>query len=210
MYTRVKICGFTQADDVALAVSAGVNAIGVIAYEPSPRCAQIEQAAKIRAVVPPFVSLVLVTVNMDVQQHREWIQALQPDCLQFHGAESEQDCLSFDRPYIKSLRMRDDIDLDSSIARYPAAGAVLLDTYVSGTVGGTGEMFDWTRAANFVGKPIILAGGLDAGNVAKAIKIASPYAVDISSSLEAEPGKKDHGKILEFMSRVCDTNCAKV
>ncbi len=210
MQTRVKMCGFTQADDVAFAVRAGVNAIGVIAYEPSPRCAQMEQAAKIRAVVPPFVSLVLVTVDMDAKQHRKWIQALQPDCLQFHGRESEQDCLSFALPYIKSLRMRDDIDLDANITAYRSAGAILLDTYVSGTVGGTGEMFDWTRAANFDDKPIILAGGLDSGNVSNAIEIAKPYAVDISSSLEKEPGKKDHRKVLEFMSRVCDTNCTNV
>ena len=205
MQTRVKMCGFTEVGDVSYAVRAGVNAIGVIAYEPSPRCVLLSNAAQIRAVVPPLVSLVLVTVDMEVEDHLQWVKMLKPDILQFHGNEPENHCLSFGLPYIKTIRMRDGIDLNAHVNQYPSADAFLLDTYVKGVVGGTGEKFDWAKATAIEHKPVFLAGGLDASNVKTAIQMARPYAVDISSNLEEKPGKKDFKKISEFMQKVYET-----
>lgn len=202
MRTRVKICGITRVEDARVAVAAGADALGVVYYPPSVRSAAIDDAAAIRASVPPFVSLVLVTVDLDEDTHRRWIEALRPDLLQFHGSESPDLCRRFGRPYIKSLRMRDDVDLDREEERYQDAGALLLDSYVPGVVGGTGQRFDWRRARRGPGLPVILAGGLDPGSVAGAIAQARPYAVDVSSALEASGGIKDHGRVHEFLAAV--------
>ncbi len=206
--TRVKICGITSADDARLAVAAGADALGVVFFEPSPRSARLEDAAAIRAAVPPFVSLVLVTVDLEAPVHRRWIDALRPDVLQFHGDESPAWCEGFSLPYIKSLRMRDDVDIDAFQAAHADARAVLLDTFVPGVVGGTGRRFDWRRAATRRGTRVILAGGLDALTVADAIEQARPYAVDVSSSLEASPGVKDPLAIEAFMRAVRDADDA--
>lgn len=200
--TRVKICGLTSADDARLAVDAGADALGVVYYEPSPRCARLDAAADIRAVVPAFVSLVLVTVDLDVSVHQRWIKALRPDILQFHGDETPAWCEQFGMPYIKSLRMRDGVDIDAFQADYAGACALLLDTFVPGIVGGTGRRFDWRRAAACRDMPVILAGGLDATTVATAVEQARPYAVDVSSSLESAPGTKDPLAIESFMRAI--------
>ncbi len=202
MRTRVKICGITRPEDAALAVSAGADAVGVIAFEPSPRCASLERAAEIRAAVPALVSLVLVTVDLDAAAHHRWIERLAPDLLQFHGSEDAALCDGFGLPYIKSLRMRDGIDADAYAARYPRARALLMDTYVPGVAGGTGASFDWRRARRAAGAPVILAGGLDPGNVGAAIETASPFAVDVSSSLESSPGVKCPRLVTEFLEAV--------
>lgn len=200
--TRVKICGVTRAEDARAAVAAGADAVGVVAYDPSPRTARIENARAIRDSVPAFVSLVLVTVDLDEARHRQWIEALAPDLLQFHGSEAPVLCDGFGLPYIKSLRMRDDVDIEAFEERYARARAVLLDTFVPGVVGGTGRRFDWRLAARCRKLPVVLAGGLEARAVAQALREASPYALDVSSSLEVRPGVKDHRLIAEFMQAV--------
>lgn len=200
--TRVKICGITRADDARAAVDAGADAVGVVFYEPSPRCARLAEAAAIRAAVPPFVSLVLVTVDLEEAAHRRWIDALAPDLLQFHGAEAPAWCERFALPYVKSLRMRGDVDVDAFEASHARARALLLDTFVPGVVGGTGRRFDWARAAARRRLPVILAGGLDVDTVAQAIAQVRPFAVDVSSSLESSPGIKDHGTLRTFMRAV--------
>ncbi len=207
--TRVKICGITRAEDARAAVAAGADAIGVVYYEPSPRCAAITDAAAIRAAVPPFVSLVLVTVDLEEMTHRRWIDALRPDLLQFHGAEPSAACERMSLPYIKSLRMRDDSDVHAFAKTHPEARALLLDTFVPGVVGGTGRRFDWRRAGAFSERPVILAGGLDAVSVHEAIRQARPYALDVSSSLEASPGVKDPVLVTEFMQAVRVADAAR-
>lgn len=202
MRTRVKICGITCAEDAREAVAVGADAIGVVYYPPSPRCASLADAAAIRASVPAFVSLVLVTVDLDPASHRQWIEALEPDLLQFHGDEPVPLCEEFALPYIKSLRMREGIDMASFESRYQSARAVLLDTFIAGTVGGTGRRFDWTRARQCRRLPVILAGGLDTATVNDALREAAPYALDVSSSLESRPGRKDHAAMAAFMEAV--------
>ncbi|GJL81993.1 MAG: N-(5'-phosphoribosyl)anthranilate isomerase [marine bacterium B5-7] len=200
--TRVKICGTTRPEDAAAAVDAGADAVGVIFFEPSPRCAHIDAAAAIREQIPAFVSLVLVTVDLDIERHHQWIDALRPDVLQFQGSESPALCEQFGLPYIKALRMRDDVDIASFESRYRSARALHLETYVEGLVGGTGQSFDWHRARLCKTLPVILAGGLDSATVSEAIAAARPFAVDVSSSLESQPGIKDHYAIHEFMNAV--------
>jgi phosphoribosylanthranilate isomerase len=200
--TRVKICGITNPRDARAAVAVGADALGVVYFPPSPRCAALDRAAAIRESVPAFVSLVLVTVDLDRVLHQEWIDTLKPDMLQFHGGEGVALCEEFALPYIKSLRMRDDVDVESFAKRYPSARALLLDTFVPGVVGGTGKRFDWHRARECGRLPVILAGGLDSGTVADAIRDAAPYALDVSSSLESRPGRKDHSAMACFMNAV--------
>ncbi|MCZ7599101.1 MAG: phosphoribosylanthranilate isomerase [Gammaproteobacteria bacterium] len=209
MRTRVKICGITGPADARTAVAAGADAVGVVVYEPSPRTASIDQAPAIRDAVPAFVSLVLVTVDLEGRFHRRWIEALAPDLLQFHGSESPELCAQFGLPYIKSLRIRDNVDIAGYEARYPQARALLLDTWVPGVAGGTGRRFDWALARRCRTLPVILAGGLDASVVGEAIRQAEPYAVDVSSSLESAPGVKDHRLVHEFMRAVRDADAAR-
>lgn len=204
--TRVKICGITVPEDAGAAVEAGADAVGVVYYEPSPRCASIDEAEAIRSAVPAFVSLVLVTVDLDPGRHREWIAALAPDVLQFHGSEAPALCEQFALPYIKSLRMKDDIDIPACASRHAGARALLLDTYVPGVVGGTGRRFDWGRARQCEGRPVILAGGLDASTVGEAIRVARPFAVDVSTSLESRPGRKNPEALGAFMRAVRDAD----
>ncbi len=208
MRTRVKICGVTGPADARAAVAAGADAVGVVAYEPSPRTARIEDAPAIRDAVPAFVSLVLVTVDLEERLHGRWIEALAPDLLQFHGGEGPELCAQFGLPYIKSLRIRDNMDIAGYEARYPRARALLLDTWVPGIAGGTGRRFDWDLARQCRALPVILAGGLDASVVGEAIRRAKPYAVDVSSSLESAPGVKDHSLVHEFMRAVREADAA--
>lgn len=202
MRTRVKICGVTNAADARAAVDAGADAVGVIVYAPSPRCAAPDSAAAIRAAVPPFVSLVLVTVDLERDEQRRWIARLRPDLLQFHGDEPPGHCAAFGLPYVKSVRVRDGGDAGAAARRYAGAAAVLMDTYVEGVVGGTGRRFDWSLARRAGDKPLILAGGLTIDNVAEAIRVAAPYAVDVNSSLETRPGVKDHASMRAFVAAV--------
>jgi phosphoribosylanthranilate isomerase len=198
----VKICGLTRAADASAAVDAGADAVGVVFYEPSPRSARLDDAPAIRDAVPAFVSLVLVTVDLEPATLRQWIGALEPDILQFHGDEPPALCEQFGLPYIKSVRMRDGVDIANVERRYSGARALLLDTFLPGVVGGTGRSFDWGLARECRAKPAILAGGLDATNVAEAMRQARPFAVDVSSGVESSPGIKDHEAIGQLMNAV--------
>jgi len=202
MRTRVKICGITRPEDAATAVAAGVDAVGVIFYPPSPRSADMNAAAAIRAVVPAFVDLVLVTVDLDLKQHQAWIHALEPDVLQFHGEEAPEYCERFGRPYIKTLRMRKGVDAARYSRSYASARGILMDTFVDGVVGGTGRKFDWSLSSQVKDKPVILAGGIAPDNVGEAISSAHPYAVDVSSSLESSPGVKQTERIWALLNAV--------
>lgn len=204
---RSKICGITRIEDALAAVEAGADAIGLVFYGKSPRAVSIEQAAVILQALPPFVTSVGLFVDMPRDELQQLLQRLPLDLLQFHGDESPADCEGHGRPYIKALRVRPGEDVAAAMAPYAGARGILLDTFVEGVPGGTGASFDWSLVPENAAKPIILAGGLDAGNVATAIRQVRPYAVDVSGGVEANKGIKDAGKIRAFVRAVRDARC---
>lgn len=204
---RSKICGITRVEDALAAVEAGADAIGLVFYGKSPRAVSVEQAAAILRVLPPFVTTVGLFVDMPRDELQQLLQRLPLDLLQFHGDESPADCEGHGRPYIKALRVRPGEDVSAVMAPYTGARGILLDTFVEGVPGGTGASFDWSLVPERAAKPIILAGGLDAGNVAAAIRQVRPYAVDVSGGVEASKGIKDADKIRAFVRAVHDAQC---
>jgi len=199
MRTRTKICGITNVEDALCAVDAGADAIGLVFYDLSPRCVEIEQAAKIQKALPPFVTTVALFVNPELDLVESVIEQVKIDVLQFHGDETPAFCEQFSRPYFKALRMKEGIDLYAECERYDSAQALLLDAYKPGVPGGTGETFDWARIPKDLSKAVILAGGLEPGNVAEAIEQVQPYAVDVSGGVEAKKGFKDAEKVIQFV-----------
>ncbi len=202
MSTRVKICGITVPEDGLEAARLGADAIGMVFYAKSPRAVDAEQAAKIVAALPPFVTTVGLFVNASVEEVSGVLAEVSLDLLQFHGDESPEYCVQFGRPYIKAIRMREGVDLSAELQRYSSGRGLLLDTYTPGVPGGTGESFDWDRVPENLASQIILAGGLTPDNVGEAIKQVRPYAVDVSGGVEASKGKKDAAKVAAFMGEV--------
>lgn len=200
---RIKICGITNLEDALLAARLGAQALGFIFYPLSPRKVDPEVARGIIAQLPPLVMSVGVFVDEEAAKVRELTDRVGLDWLQLHGQESPEYCRSLTRRVIKAWRVKDEASLTSLADYQGAAQAFLLDTYRSGQVGGTGETFNWqlARQAQKYG-PIILAGGLTPENVARAIKIAQPQAVDVASGVEAAPGKKDPQKLRAFFAAV--------
>lgn len=199
MRTRVKICGITRVEDGLAAAQAGADAIGLVFYARSPRCVAIAQARAIVASLPAFVTTVGLFVNAAPGDVRAILDAVPLDLLQFHGEETPEQCRGHGRRYIKALRMRDDVDVAAQARHYHDAAALLLDAYVPDVHGGTGRQFDWSRVPRDAGKPIVLAGGLNPDNVAVAVALAHPYAVDVSGGVESSPGVKDADKIAAFV-----------
>ncbi|MDD1507816.1 phosphoribosylanthranilate isomerase [Pseudomonas sp. CNPSo 3701] len=199
---RSKICGITRLEDALAAVAAGADAIGLVFYAPSPRAVTIAQAQAIVAGLPPFVTTVGLFVDMPPREIEGVLAAVPLDLLQFHGDESPADCEALRRPYIKALRVRAGNDVAAQVDAYPGARAVLLDTFVDGVPGGTGQAFDWSLVPAQLSKPVILAGGLTPGNVAAAIAQVRPYAVDVSGGVEVSKGIKDAHKVKDFVRAV--------
>jgi phosphoribosylanthranilate isomerase len=202
MQTRIKICGITRIEDGLAAARLGADAIGLVFYEATPRYVTVDQARAIAQALPPFVSRVGLFVDVDADRVRATVSTVGLDILQFHGEESAETYRAFGRPYIKAVRMWDDVDLYAQQRAYPDAIGLLLDTYVKHTPGGSGETFDWRLVPRDLEKPIILAGGLTADNVKDAIKVVRPFAVDVSSGVEETKGVKDPEKISAFIERV--------
>jgi phosphoribosylanthranilate isomerase len=199
---RIKICGITRADDALQASQLGVDAIGLVFYGPSPRAVTAEQAAAIIRGLPPFVSTVGLFVDADTAEVNAVLQQVPLGLLQFHGDESPEFCQGFSRPYIKALRMKPGLDLVMQAERYQQAQGLLLDSFEPGIPGGTGQVFDWSNVPAGLKKPIILAGGLSADNVAAAIRTVQPWAVDVSGGVESAKGIKDSGKMAAFVKAV--------
>ena len=199
--TRIKICGLTRPQDVAAAVGAGADALGLVFYPPSPRFVDCGLAAELARGVPPFVTIVGLFVNASPETVRETLSAVPIHLLQFHGDEDDAYCRQFGRPFIKAARVTPEMDLRRFVEDFPSAQAVLLDAFVEG-YGGGGRIFDWTLIPAGLEKPIILSGGLDAHNVGEAVRRVRPAAVDVSSGVEASRGIKDHGKIHAFVAAV--------
>lgn len=198
--TRIKFCGFTRHEDVAEAVALGVDALGFVMWPRSARGIDPATLAALAAPVPAFVTRVGLFVNPDVALVEACLPHL--DLIQFHGDEPADFCAQFDRPWIKALRMRDDLELHQAAQQYAAAQALLLDAYRPGVPGGTGETFDWSRIPAALQKPVILAGGLTVENIAAAVAQVAPYAVDVSGGIEAAPGQKDARRMADFVAQV--------
>nr|WP_315445767.1 phosphoribosylanthranilate isomerase [uncultured Pseudomonas sp.] len=199
---RSKICGITRIEDALAAVEAGADAIGFVFYAKSPRAVNVQQVRAIIKGLPPFVTTVGLFVNASRCELGEILDAVPLDLLQFHGDESAEECEDWHRPYIKALRVKAGDDIAAAVDAYPSASGVLLDTYVEGVPGGTGEAFDWSLIPQGLSKPLILAGGLTPENVADAVARVKPYAVDVSGGVEASKGIKDHVKVRAFIDAV--------
>lgn len=193
--TRIKFCGITRPGDAIAAAEAGADAIGLVFFRESPRALSVDQALAVTASLPPFVSAVGLFVDAPVSQVRAILDDVPLGLLQFHGDESPEYCDSFGVPWIKAVRMRDDIDLEAECARYANARGLLVDAWVPGRHGGTGETFDWNRIPVQLPLPLILAGGLTPDNVADAVHRVKPWAVDVSGGIEetAPDGARRHG-----------------
>jgi len=189
-------------EDALAAVEAGADAIGFVFYAKSPRAVTFQQARSIIEALPPFVTTVGLFVNASRCELGEILDAVPLDLLQFHGDETAAECEGWHRPYIKALRVKAGDDIAAACDAFPGASGILLDAYVEGVPGGTGEVFDWSLIPQGLSKPIILAGGLTPDNVAEAIARVRPYAVDVSGGVEASKGIKDHAKIQAFIKAV--------
>ncbi|NYT57897.1 phosphoribosylanthranilate isomerase [Alcaligenaceae bacterium] len=208
--TRIKICGLTRPQDVASAVLAGADAIGLVFYEPSKRSVNLEQAASLRKLVPAFVDVVALFVNAGTEEVNQVIEQVQPDILQFHGDESPEFCTSFNRRYMRAFRIGGPgIDTPAAVLaacrQHPTASAWLFDSYSAG-YGGSGLTFDPALLNEVRQAPdsrhMVLAGGLKPETVARSLKLLRPYAVDVSSGVEDAPGIKSAQKIAAFTQAV--------
>ncbi|MBL8499493.1 MAG: phosphoribosylanthranilate isomerase [Nitrosomonas sp.] len=202
MSVRVKVCGITRSEDAIAAIQNGVDAIGFVFWPHSARYIDPESARRIAEVIPPFICTVGVYVDPDAAWVEETARIAKLNLLQFHGDESPEFCNQFPQPYIKAIRVKPDTDLLQYAQRYGAAKGLLLDTYAADMPGGTGHAFDWQLIPQQLSLPLILSGGLNPDNVARAIKQTQPWAVDVSSGVEASKGIKDEKKIIAFMQGV--------
>lgn len=202
MRTRVKICGFTRAEDAVRAARLGVDAIGLVFYPPSPRHVDVERARQIVAALPAFTTVVALFVDEQESRIREVLREVPIDCLQFHGDEPAEACGIYGKHYIKAARVRPETDIAALAGQYRDAAGLLLDAWHPDAKGGTGHAFDWTTIPKQCGLPIILAGGLNAENAGEAVRTVKPYALDVSSGVEAAKGIKDAALMAAFLTEV--------
>ncbi len=202
MRTRVKICGFTQVEDAVAAAKLGVDAIGLVFYPPSPRNVSIEQAISIVNALPAFVTVVALFVDEQEAKIREVLGKVSVDCLQFHGDETADACRLYNKPYMKAIRMKPELDVMVIAEEYKDASALLLDAYHPGIKGGSGSQFDWDLIPKDCTLPVILAGGLQVDNATQAVQSVKPYALDVSSGVESSKGIKDVAKMAAFIQAI--------
>ncbi len=199
--TRIKICGLKEQADVDAAIEAGADALGFVLYEPSPRYVSVERFAALASRLPPFVTPYVLFVDAAPELIAQAIAAVPTVHLQFHGDEAPAQCNAAGRPYLRAARMTPGFDLLDFAARYPDASGLLLDAHVDG-YGGGGKVFDWSLIPRNVPAPVVLSGGLHAGNVIEGILRVRPFAVDVSSGVESAKGIKDAGAIRRFCEAV--------
>jgi len=200
--TRVKICGIREALHGVVAADAGADAIGLVFYRESPRYVTPGAAANVVAMLPPFVTSVGLFVDATEGKIHDTLASVRLDMLQFHGDEAPDFCASFGLPYIRAVAMKEGTDLLEWAGRFSSARALLVDAHVPGIPGGTGQTFDWSAIPRDLPIPLIVSGGLDAQNVGDAIRAVHPWAVDVSSGVEASRGSKDPRKIVDFIRSV--------
>jgi len=197
--TRVKFCGLTHEEDIAQAVKLGVDALGFVFYAPSSRSVAPDHAAMLTSSVPAFVTRVGLFVNEQPAVIQNIFERTRLNLIQYHGDETPEFCDAVGLPFIKAFRVRPGIDIQTEMERYPNASGFLLDAYVKGQPGGTGERFDWGMIPQS-NAPIILAGGLSPDNAKDAIEQVAPWALDVSGGIETKPGRKDPDKMVRFMN----------
>mgnify|MGYP000754047231 CR=1 FL=1 len=200
---KIKICGLTNKEDALCAAALGVDALGFIFCD-SPRCITPDTVESIRPFLPPFMHVVGVFMNHPSDYVNEVATQCGLDSVQLHGDESPEYCMAIQHRIIKTFSVETEADLDKMPLYQGLVSGILVDTKVQAIRGGTGRTFDWTLATvvKEQGMPLILAGGINAGNIKKAIQLVSPYAIDISSGVESEPGKKEYNKMSEVIQLV--------
>lgn len=201
MTVRVKICGITSPEQAEMVQQAGADALGLVIYEKSPRYVDVERAAEIRSVIKSPSLAVALLVNPSETLVNRVIEQVQPDLLQFHGDESPAFCHQFNYPFIRAIRMRQQLDITAEVAAYRAQGGFLFDAWSQDLYGGTGHSFDWSRLPSARDYRLILAGGLTADNVADAVAQVKPDMVDVSGGVESAPGIKDQALVEAFVRR---------
>ena len=199
---RVKICGITRIEDARAAVAAGADALGFVFYPRSPRFVAPPVVADIVRALPPFVATVGLFVDAAPADVRAVLDVVPLTLLQFHGDETDDFCAQFGTPWIKALAVRPDRDVQADMALHPRACGILLDAWHPDLKGGTGQRFEWARFPREPGRPLILAGGLTPANVAEAVAVTRPYAVDVSGGVEVAKGIKDAALIKAFVDAV--------
>ena len=200
--TRVKICGITRQEDASSAIDLGVDSLGFMFHQPSSRYLELDQAVRIRQNLPPFVVATAVFLDESAEWVAQVVQRFRPDCLQFHGSETPEFCGEWGLPFIKAVPMASTGDPRDYAAAYPQAQGFLLDSNAAGLLGGSGDTFDWSKIPAAFDFPLILAGGINAANVAEAIRQVKPWAVDVSSGVEISRGIKDRDLIRQLMTEV--------
>ena len=198
--TRVKICGITRIEDALHAADRGADSIGLVFHKPSPRSIEVEQALEIRRVLPPFVTVTALFLDENEDWIAQIVHELRPDCLQFHGNEPCQSCEVWGVPYVKAIPMGSIEAPEAYADQYESAQGFLLDSNVAGRLGGSGDTFDWSKIPAAFEHPLLLAGGINAANVADAIVRLRPWGVDVSSGVEVSRGVKS----AELMNRFFD------
>ncbi|QLI82908.1 phosphoribosylanthranilate isomerase [Chitinibacter fontanus] len=201
---RIKVCGLRDRDTIFQTIEAGADAIGLVFYPPSPRHVSREAAAQLSASLPAFVTVVGLFVDAEPAFVSSVLESCAIDLLQFHGNEDLSDCIQFDRPFIKAIRVKPDTNLVEYAQRFvhPLCRGLLVDAWVDGVPGGTGEAFDWALLPERLPLPLILSGGLHPENVAQAIRKVKPWAVDVSSGVESSKGIKDLQRVQAFINAV--------
>lgn len=208
--TRIKFCGLTRPGDVRLASELGVDAVGFVFAETSPRRLKPEEARAMRHALAPLVDAVALFMNNPQEEVREVVRQVRPSLLQFHGDEDDAFCRSFGVPYLKAVAMGGNGSREDGIAlhrRFPNAAGFLFDSHGGGESGGSGRTFDWGRLPTGLQKPFVLAGGLTPDNVFQAVRDTMPWGVDVSSGIEVSPGIKDGDRMRRFVEEVRRADC---
>ena len=200
--TRVKCCGMTRVGDALLAARLGADAIGLVFTARSKRQVTLAQAHEIVATLPPFVATVALFMDDEAGLVRQVLDEVRPTLLQFHGDEGDGWCAQFGHPFLKAIAMGEGVAALPRLHDYPHATGLLLDGHAAGEAGGSGKAFDWSLLPDELAQPLILAGGLHAGNVGAAVRAALPWAVDVASGVESAPGVKDPARLEAFIRAV--------
>jgi phosphoribosylanthranilate isomerase len=200
--TRIKCCGMTRVGDALLAARLGADAVGLVFTARSKRQVTLARAREIVAALPPFVATVALFMDDDAAQVRQVLDDVRPTLLQFHGDENDDWCSQFDHPFLKAIAMGQGAAALSRLHDFPHAAGLLLDGHAAGEAGGSGKVFDWSLLPDSLAQPVVLAGGLHAGNVGAAVRTVWPWAVDVASGVESAPGIKDPDKLEAFIRAV--------
>lgn len=201
-HTRVKICGITRVEDAQLSEQLGADALGFVFVKASKRFITPEASKAISDQIAPFITRVGLFLNASVQEVEQALKLMPGMLPQFHGQETPADCDRYGVPYLKAIGLGTGMPSVASLQAYKHAVAFLFDSNEPGQLGGTGHVFDWQKLDKNIGKPLILAGGLNADNVSSAIEQVRPYALDVSTGVEVSKGVKDHAALRSFMSAV--------